>query len=220
MPGCAFHAPDLPGHGAAPDWDGKRDYMSQSLDRALAAMPEGPMDVVGHSYGGCVALRLAVEHPGRVRSLTLVEPVLFAAADRDAKDRHWSEMTSYDAALDAGDRRAAAEVFTGIWGMGVPLSKMPERQAAYIVDRIHLIRATAPGIAGDIHGIVPRLPSVASPVLIVTRVDPPEIVAAIRDGLTKGLSQVRHRAVGDGHMVPMTTPEALAGALEAFWAGV
>ena len=36
-----------------------------------------PVHLVGHSYGGAVALRFAVEHPDRVQSLTLIEPVAF-----------------------------------------------------------------------------------------------------------------------------------------------
>jgi pimeloyl-ACP methyl ester carboxylesterase len=34
--------------------------------------------VVGHSFGGAVALELAVQHPTRVASLVLLEPALFA----------------------------------------------------------------------------------------------------------------------------------------------
>lgn len=36
--------------------------------------------LVGHSYGGVVALLAASRHPGRVRSISVIEPPLFAAA--------------------------------------------------------------------------------------------------------------------------------------------
>ena len=43
-----------------------------------ALMGGEPMDVVGHSFGGSIALRLALEMPELVKSLTLIEPVCFA----------------------------------------------------------------------------------------------------------------------------------------------
>src|SRR5215467_4375197 len=36
--------------------------------------------VVGHSFGGCVALQLALDAPELVRSLALLEPALFVGA--------------------------------------------------------------------------------------------------------------------------------------------
>ena len=48
--------------------------------------------VVGHSYGGCVALQLALDAPRMVRSLALVEAALLvgpkAGAYRDALKRN------------------------------------------------------------------------------------------------------------------------------------
>ena len=41
-----------------------------------------------HSFGATVALRLATLFPDRVRSLTLVEPVFFAAAKAIAQNTH------------------------------------------------------------------------------------------------------------------------------------
>ena len=38
----------------------------------------GPVHVVGHSYGGDVALQLALDYPGMVHSLALLEPALIA----------------------------------------------------------------------------------------------------------------------------------------------
>ncbi|MGB3553970.1 MAG: alpha/beta fold hydrolase, partial [Jannaschia sp.] len=78
LEGVTLIAPDLPGHGRAPSFDGNGDYMDAALETALAAMPDGKLDVVGHSYGGALALRLLADHPDRVRSLAVIEPVLFA----------------------------------------------------------------------------------------------------------------------------------------------
>jgi pimeloyl-ACP methyl ester carboxylesterase len=49
--------------------------------RALAALLPccGKIHVVGYSYGGAVALHLALANPARVRTLTLIEPVFVAA---------------------------------------------------------------------------------------------------------------------------------------------
>jgi pimeloyl-ACP methyl ester carboxylesterase len=67
----------LPGHGEtaaavggyAPGSDQAR-FVAAFLD-ALAIDP--PLDVVGHSAGGAIALRLALADPQRIRSLTLVD---------------------------------------------------------------------------------------------------------------------------------------------------
>lgn len=65
--------PDLPGHGdtpldRAPSMEGWAD--------ALAAQLDGPVDVIGYSMGGRLALSLAARHPSRVRRLLLVSTSL------------------------------------------------------------------------------------------------------------------------------------------------
>ena len=46
--------------------------MASDVAAMLAALDTPPAHVVGLSLGGCVALALALDHPGQVRSLTLV----------------------------------------------------------------------------------------------------------------------------------------------------
>ena len=46
----------------------------------------GPIHLVGHSYGGAVALRFAMQQPERLRSLVLIEPVAFHLLRDEAPD--------------------------------------------------------------------------------------------------------------------------------------
>lgn len=65
---------DLPGHGRSdrlPGWPTIGDYASCAL-APLDALQLERVDVVGLSLGGLVALQLGLDHPERVRSLTLV----------------------------------------------------------------------------------------------------------------------------------------------------
>jgi pimeloyl-ACP methyl ester carboxylesterase len=81
-------APDLIGYGDDPWPPGKPFHFRQDVER-LAGLLDRPADVVGHSYGGLLALQLALAQPERVRSLALYEPVAFGIlgeADADARD--------------------------------------------------------------------------------------------------------------------------------------
>lgn len=65
-------AVDLPGHGDNP-------APARSLDEAarqlVAALPDGPIRLIGHSLGAAVAVRLAAMAGGRVERLLLSAPV-------------------------------------------------------------------------------------------------------------------------------------------------
>ncbi|GAC1374092.1 MAG: hypothetical protein NVS3B21_11360 [Acidimicrobiales bacterium] len=73
--------PDRPGHGLTPK-NGREDF---ERDAGLIAplLGAGGAHLVGHSYGGMVALVLAVRHPHAVKSLTLIEPPAFCFARTD-----------------------------------------------------------------------------------------------------------------------------------------
>jgi lipase len=77
LPGFSVLAPDLLGHGrsswAAP-WtlDANVAALADLLGRETAR----PVVVVGHSFGGAVALKLAVARPDLVASLVLLDPAV------------------------------------------------------------------------------------------------------------------------------------------------
>ena len=63
------------------------DFVRQALN-ALNRVTSGPAVLCGVSYGGLIALRLAVRHPDRVRGVILASP-LNADFAPDARIRRW-----------------------------------------------------------------------------------------------------------------------------------
>ena len=70
---------DLYGHGMQERWHGAGPLSLTEEAAAIheAALDGAPFHLIGHSYGGAVALRFALSFPERLRSLTLIEPSCF-----------------------------------------------------------------------------------------------------------------------------------------------
>lgn len=86
LPGRRLLVPDLPGHGGsdplpAPSLAAFADVLAE----LLTAEGVEQTDVLGHSLGGVVGLRLAVRHPQRVRRLILAAPAGISSATRVAE---------------------------------------------------------------------------------------------------------------------------------------
>ena len=86
LPGRRLLIPDLPGHGgSAPLPAASLARFADVLGNLLEADGIDQADVLGHSLGGVVALRLAVRHPDRVRRLILAAPAGISTASRVAE---------------------------------------------------------------------------------------------------------------------------------------
>ena len=78
---------DLPGHAGSDPLPAAPSLAPYADAVAAVAAREGigPVDVVGHSFGGLVALRLAVRRPGVVRSLVLAAAAGITSGTRAAE---------------------------------------------------------------------------------------------------------------------------------------
>jgi pimeloyl-ACP methyl ester carboxylesterase len=65
---------DLQGHGRTTLGDRplRCEAIADDIDTLLQQIGRAQVDVLGYSFGGCVALRLSIQHPDRVRRLVLV----------------------------------------------------------------------------------------------------------------------------------------------------
>jgi pimeloyl-ACP methyl ester carboxylesterase len=79
LAGRRLIVPDLPGHGGSTPLPAAT---LRGFADTLVPLLDGPTDVLGHSLGGVVALRLAERHPELVRRLLLAAPAGISSASR------------------------------------------------------------------------------------------------------------------------------------------
>jgi len=117
--GCRVIAPSLPGFGGTPDLPDDRfslrGYAQWVADFVSVLDLDEPAVVVGHSFGGGVAIRYAADHPDRVRSLVLVNSIGGSSWRRGGGVRSIAERPLWD------------------WGLHFPADVWPLRQASRVV---------------------------------------------------------------------------------------
>jgi lipase len=208
LPEFAIAAPDLIGHGrsswAAP-WS--IDANVGALAALLDVDADGPIVVVGHSFGGAVALNLAAARPDLVAALVLLDPAvgLDGGWMRDIADGMF-------ASPDYTDREEArAEKVNGSWGEVDPeeldreldehLIDLPGGRAGWRIS-IPAMLSYWSELARPI-----QLPRNALPVTLVcaTKTDPPYVT----DELLAGLGDRPDFTLLEfdcNHMVPQARP--------------
>ena len=223
---ATFHAFDMLSHGQSEDWDGQGDFQDRNVEAALTLL-DRPMDVVGHSFGATVALRVAIERPELVRSLTLIEPVFFAVALADAPDavaEHDRTAAPYLEAMHAGDWPLAARLFNRMWSTedGPRWPQLPEATRAAMIRGIPVVPACDAALFKDRAGVLAPgvLEGLAMPVLLLRGGQTQPVIASINAGLERRLPNASSGVVSDaGHMLPISHPQETADQLRAFWPG-
>ena len=112
---------------------------AEILERVIekASADGGEIHVVGHSFGGAVAMIVAMRKRVPIASLTVLEapiPSLLRACGEDAHYRSFRDMTeAYFAAWRGGDREAMRSMIDFYGGEGTWAS-WPDRVRAYAIE--------------------------------------------------------------------------------------
>lgn len=215
-----FAAPDFPSHGRSELWDRQGRYHDACTAVAASFLRGDPIDLIGHSFGATVALRLALEQPDRIRSLVLIEPVFFAVALADDPD-FVSDMNVLDDVLAHEGRHAATRGFLQAWGGGLPWEMMPKESQDDMASRIEVISDAAPALYDDTAGLLAegRLQALDMPVLLMRGDASPAVIETINTGLARRIRSAQTALIeGAGHMAPISNPKDCAVELRRFWA--
>lgn len=219
-----FVAPDMPSHGQSADWDEVSSFADTVYQSALDNLQPGA-DLIGHSFGGVIALRLALARPQDVRSLTLIEPVFFAVALEDAPDTMQDSDGQAKALFDAfaaGDYENAARLFNRMWSNSPPWKTLPPQLRAAMTRAVHVVPDTGPFLNDDIEQMLAgdRLQSLSVPTLLVRGAETLPAVCAVNDGLERRLPDAVQAVIpGAGHMVSITHPVQVAAAMRPLLEG-
>ncbi|MFP7569702.1 alpha/beta fold hydrolase [Marivita sp. S2033] len=213
-------APDMPGHGHSGDWDPAYDLHDQITAIARDCLGQGG-HVIGHSFGATVALRLAIEMPERVCSLTLIEPVLFAAAkesDPMVFQRYLETMQGVNHAMDREDWAEAARLFTALWGDGRSWDTLSDKERRTFAEQVPFVRQTEGHLEDDGAGLLDagRLEGIACPVMLLRGAETLPIISAVHATLQRRIPVAHEHVIGGaGHMAPITHPEPVARRIKA-----
>lgn len=223
-----FHmiAPDSYGAGKSPAWPaGRRVTLRDevALIEPALAMAGETFALVGHSYGGAVALIATVMQPRRVRALALYEPTLFALIEAESPSPNDADgirnaVAAAGRALDAGDAEGAAECFIDFWMGKGAWARTPEARRGPIAASVANVRGWKDALFSEPTPLA-AFAALDIPVLYMTGGLSPASSLGVARLLAKALPRVEIvKFDGLGHMGPVTHPdivnEAIAGFLE------
>ncbi|MCO4746689.1 MAG: alpha/beta hydrolase [Proteobacteria bacterium] len=199
---------DLRGHGRSSRPSTGYDLATLRADVAglldAVAVAE-PIDLVGHSYGGLVALTFAMQHPGRVRRLVLVDLPLPPG-----------DAGVFDIAENAGPEELLAmlpeAVREAVLGGGRRARRLVEGIRALVQDTTLLADVRSEPRLTDA-----QIAGVSASTLLVFGETSACRPAAER--LTQCLPNSRLSIVPGGHFVPVESPQLLTSTIVEFLHG-
>ena len=217
-------APDLYGCGKSPAWPGERPmWLDDQIDLLAPAFERAGerFHLVGHSYGGAIALKAALRFTAKLESLVLYEPVLFSVLlDAAPHSPPAREILAVRDDVLAAEPAAAAERFIDYWMGKGTWAATPDPRRAALVDAV---QAQKPEWHSACHEPTPleALAALDVPALLMTGTSSTAAARAVARLVGGVLPRVRVEEIeGLGHMAPVTHPAAVNARIERFLADI
>lgn len=216
-------AVDLQGYGKSPfpDVDGAYTlaHETDAVNAAIASRlePGEAFHLVGHSYGGATALRMARTMPARVLSLTVFEPVAFhLLPSTDVARREIEAVVA--GILATRNARDATRVFLDYWNGAGAFDAMPSALQDKFTSQIGKVKLDFQALLGE-PATLADLGALDMPALVLSGQHSPLSTRRLAGQLAAALPNASAAQTRGGHMAPITHGAAVNPLIAAFLAG-
>lgn len=208
---CCY-LPDLAGYGTEPlpvlqPWS-----LAAEAELLLAALPDAvkaqSLDLIGHSYGGALALHLARTQKLQIRKLVLFEPVAFHLLPQlPGASALWQEVRTLADALPQLDAAQAAGRFIDYWQHQGFFAGLPVRMQQQLAAQVAKVTLDFQALSQEPASLADYAAAVHCPVLLLSGSHSRQSAQRISAALRSALSDVGLQRLECGHMGPVTHPD-------------
>jgi pimeloyl-ACP methyl ester carboxylesterase len=206
-------APNLYGYGETTPWPGGPPQSLADQARLVLALCEEagePVRLVGHSFGGSVALTAALQLGERASDLVLLEPNPFRLLQLEHREA-WEEIHGLREAVTGriaeDDWPGASQLFADYWLGGGTWDAMPEGRRAAFAEALRQNPYEWESVMNE-GARVEEYSEIAARTLVVSDPDTRRPIREIVEILAEGCPSWSFRSLPEGgHMAPLTRPD-------------
>jgi len=205
---------DLIGYGKTtrsfnPDDYSLRDEseMLRSVLETTAGADES-YHLVGHSYGGVVALHHAYHYPSHVKSLTIIEPMAFHLLEKNHELIQASRLMveEIERLIGNGNGIAGAEMFINLWMPAGTFARIGEREKMLLGEGVRKMvvdfrAAVSEPLGTDDYATLPM------PVCLIAGKASPPYSLGISEVVARTIPGIEFHWVDGGHFSPVSHAE-------------
>lgn len=210
---------DILGYGTA---DGVEDIENYSANvevsriknaiKQLLAKDE-PYHIVGHSCGGALGLKLAIENPSLVLSLSLYEPVAFHLLEDNSEAK--AVVTDLAHRLDIHNLPDAAATFMDYWNEKGAYKRLPNPIQEALAQEMKKVQLDFLGLMAETYG-GNEINKITAPVLFMIGNESPFVSKVLANIIVKNLNNVKEMSFDAGHMGVITKAKLIQPIIDTF----
>jgi pimeloyl-ACP methyl ester carboxylesterase len=227
LPGRRLLVPELPGHGGSRPLPGKPalDAYAENLGLLVDREAAAPANLVGHSFGGAVALRLAIRRPELLGALVLVAAAGISSSRSRARYALTVTGLVQPGKRIAPHRRVVARsallrtLVFGRWGAADPPAFRPEVAEAFLSGPARHTDTSSAGTALVRDDPRQDLDRVRCPCLVLWGARDTQLPVGDAFEYARRLRAPLRMIADCGHLPIGERPDACADAIREFLAG-